>query len=63
MSIQYRVNYLTQRVQVTDPLCGLVIDKEVKFPSFSAAVSFARDVQKQNDSERVVGKPVIEQVN
>lgn len=61
MPIQYRVVYLTQRVQVTDPLYGLVLDKEVRFPSFQSAVSFARAVR-PSDDERIVGKPLIEEV-
>jgi hypothetical protein len=63
MSYKYRVAYLTQRIQINDPMYGQILDKAVSFPSFSTAVQFARSVKTLDSSmERIVGKPVVEQV-
>ena len=59
----YRVSYKSQRIIVNDPMYGLLLDKEVRFPTFESAVVFARSVSNANNGiERTVGKALVEEV-
>lgn len=60
MGESYRVVYVTQSVRINDPQRGIVVDKHITFPSFQAAVQFARTV-KSTDTDRVIGKPLVEE--
>jgi hypothetical protein len=60
MATSYKVQYLTQKIRVKDPQYGIVVTKEVSFPTFMSAVGFARTIGNTED-ERIIGKPLVEE--
>lgn len=55
------VHWTVRRINPNDLLHGLLLDKQVSFPSFPAAVAFARAI-KTPLNEEIVGKPLLEEV-
>jgi hypothetical protein len=55
------VHWTVRRIDPKDTLHGLLLDKEVSFPTFPAAVAFARAIRTPINEE-MVGKPLLEEV-
>jgi hypothetical protein len=55
------VHWTVRRIDPKDTLHGLLLEKEVSFPTFMGAANFARAIRTPLNEE-IVGKPLLEEV-